>query len=117
MGLREIDSLGKNGWYSLAFDKWTSENGEENTVISCSYLVSQRNNKIDVLKRQIVCILTENCTKYLSKHFKDFTKCSAAIVNWELEEKNSLRIFLEKKSEFFVLLESDSKAKYSTFEL
>lgn len=102
MCLREIDSLGKNGWYSLAFDKWISDSGEENTVISCNYLVSQRNSKIDALKRQIVCILTENCTKYLSKHFKDFSKCSSAIVNWELEEKNSLRIFLQKKSGFIV---------------
>lgn len=109
--LREIDALAKNGYYSLAFDKWTSENGEENTVISCNNFVSQKNNKIDTLKRQIICILTGNCTKFLSKHFKDFTKCSAAIVNWEFEEKNSLRIFLQKKSEFILPMESDPKAK------
>lgn len=96
----EIESLCKNVWYSLAFDKWIAEDGRENTIISFTHLVPQKNTKIDALKRQIVSILSENCVKYLNKQFKDFTKCSAAIVNWELGEKDSLRTFLQKKSKF-----------------
>lgn len=107
--LHEIESLGKNVWYSLAFDKWT-EDGEENIIISFNYLVPQENNKIEALKRRIVCILSENCPKYLNKQFKDFGKCSAAIVNWDLDEKDSLRIFLQKKSE--LLVELNKRAKH-----
>lgn len=95
----EIESLGKDVWYSLAFDKWTSKAGAENIIISFNYLTSKDGHKHDTLKRQIVNIVNGNCPKYLNKQFKDLAKCSVAVTNWELNEKDPLRVFLEKKSE------------------